>query len=85
MTGSEPHPGLVERLKRHHEDAEQRREEAEIESAVGAAGFDLGSDIGRPPATGHGQAGYDVDADLGVDAGVDAEPGRGTDGARDQA
>ncbi|MCX5338619.1 hypothetical protein [Streptomyces atratus] len=59
-------PNLADWLARHHEQVESQREEAELAGAIGAAAFDLGSDIGHPTAT-DGQVGYDVDRDLGIE------------------
>ncbi|MBW8801590.1 MAG: hypothetical protein JF597_51085 [Streptomyces sp.] len=57
---------LREQLTEHHRRSRAEREEAELEAAVGAAAFDLGTDIAHP-APGHAEAAYDVDADIGAD------------------
>jgi hypothetical protein len=66
MTDSDPHPSLVERMKRHHELAARHRGNREIEAAIDTAGFDLGTDIGHPVLPEHTAVGYVLDADLSV-------------------
>jgi uncharacterized protein YjiS (DUF1127 family) len=69
-SNSDPQHGhirnLAERLARHHEQIESRREEEELADAIGTAAFDLGSDIGHPTPT-EGPVGYDGDRDLGLE------------------
>jgi hypothetical protein len=61
----EHHPRVVERIKQHHEQAKQRREEAELEADMAEAGFDLGTDIGHP--TGPNEF-DDVQRDLSIES-----------------
>ena len=58
------HPSVVERLKQHHEQAKQHRAEAELETDMREAGFDLGTDIAHPA----GPNEYDdVERDLSIE------------------
>ncbi|MFF4961042.1 hypothetical protein [Streptomyces sp. NPDC001222] len=56
---------IMDRMSEHHRRAQSEREEAALEDAIDGAAFDLGADIAHP-AAGHGESGYDVDTDLGV-------------------
>jgi len=64
---SHPHiRNLVERMTEHHRRAQAEREESSLEDAIGEAAFDLAADIAHPTA-GRGEAGYDLDTDLGIE------------------
>ncbi|MEU5026616.1 hypothetical protein [Streptomyces milbemycinicus] len=53
-------------MAEHHRRAQAERAEDALEDAVGEASFDLAADIAHPTA-GRAEAGYDVDADLGME------------------
>lgn len=68
MSEPEPHPNLVERIKQHHERAARKREQAELDADMRAAGFDLGADIGDPAVPADWEAGADVETDLHIES-----------------